>query len=64
MELIYLVVCDVSEDLREPLLLMDIVDFAAGKKAIEDCRSFGALRRAGEEVVLSPQSYKANGVFN
>ena len=63
MELIYPVVCDVSEDILEPLLRMDIVDFAAGKKAVEHCQSFGALMGAGKQVILSPQSYRANGVF-
>ena len=64
MELIYIIVCDVCEDMLEPLLRMDIVDFAAGKKAVEHCRSFGALMGAGKQVVLSPQGYSANGDFD
>jgi hypothetical protein len=45
----------VAEDVFEPKLRINFIEFATSKEAVEHGRTFGTLMGSGKEVVLSSQ---------
>ena len=54
---VLVIVMDVGEEVVQPLAHIDLRQFAASHKGVDDGSVFGGIKVSAEEIVLTPQSH-------
>ena len=55
---------DVCEEVVQPLADIDLCQFAASHKGVDDGRVFGSIMVSAEEIVLASQSQRPHAVLD
>ena len=61
---VFVIVMDVGEEVVQPLADIDLCQFAASHKGVDDGGVFGSVMVSAEEIVLASQSQRSHVILD